>query len=178
MPVAQEIPELMDVGTLYGHPGESGEFLTASAIAPGTIDPIGRWGLANPRNFSFILIVGAATGAEPALTDFLCPPEASATEEIRGASGVKDEATQEFVRLKGLDTSVRWACSNLPMYFDSTDFEVELLPADEDGFSQLAFTIQTQAPNETFREHKRGFYRAMRQAGHLGLYEIACILRG
>ena len=88
-----------------------------------------------------------------------------------------DEETIEFIKTQNLLESISWLQTTTPRFFPSTDFEIELLPAEDKEEPMLALRIYGAIPVKEFRNKRHAICDAMLEAGHKKLYSIISIFQ-
>lgn len=97
--------------------------------------------------------------------------------EIFPACNKLSEETIEFIEQHRLRKGVAWLKIATPDFFPGTDFEIELLPAEDGEENMLALRIYGSLSASEFRERRHTMCRAMIEADHRRLYEIISIFQ-
>jgi len=87
------------------------------------------------------------------------------------------ENTAEFVKKCGLHDSVAWLLSAASNFFPKADFEIDLIPEENEEESMLALRIYGSLSASEFRKLRHDLCKAMVEAGHRKLYEIIGIFQ-
>jgi len=110
-------------------------------------------------------------GSEPEIDWPLVARILKGTEtEVSPAFNELNEETIEFVKRHSLQEGINWLQVAVPTFFFGADFEIELLPAEEDE-EILAVRVYGSLPTSSFREQRHALCKAMKEAGHRRLYE-------
>ncbi len=88
-----------------------------------------------------------------------------------------DEETAEFVVERGLTDSVAWLQASTPRFFDGTDFEIDLLPAEDGEENLLALKVYGAFSSSEFRNRRHRICEAMLAGNHRTLYEVISIFQ-
>jgi hypothetical protein len=97
--------------------------------------------------------------------------------EIFPACNKLSEETMEFIEQRRLREGVAWLKIATPYFFPGTDFEIELLPAEDGEENMLALRIYGSLSVSEFRERRHAMCKAMTEADHRRLYEIISIFQ-
>ena len=88
-----------------------------------------------------------------------------------------DEETAQFVVEHDLVDGVAWLQATTPRFFDGADFEIELLPADDEEDNLLSLKVYGWFNSSEFRKRRHGMCEAMLLADHRSLYEVISIFQ-
>lgn len=97
--------------------------------------------------------------------------------EISPAFNKLNEEAIEFVEQLSLREGVDWLQVAIPYFFSGADFEIELLPAEEEKENMLAVRVYGSLSASEFRERRHAMCKALREAGHKRLYEVISIFQ-
>ena len=98
--------------------------------------------------------------------------------EISPACNQLNEETIEFIEERHLREGVDWLQIAIPYFFPGADFEIELLPAEDDGEeNMLAVRVYGSLSASEFRRRRHAMCKALIEAGHRRLYEIISIFQ-
>jgi len=87
------------------------------------------------------------------------------------------QETIEYLGEQGLYESVVWFQTAAPQYFAGANFELDLLPPEEDEGSLLVFKVFGSFDGAEFRKRRHLMCQAMLMAKHKPLYEVISIFQ-
>lgn len=93
------------------------------------------------------------------------------------AHNILDDDTKGFIENHQLFASIGWLQTAIPDFFPGSDFEIELLPADEEDENLLALRVYCSLSNSVFREKRHAICKAMLDAGHENLFRVISIFQ-
>lgn len=93
------------------------------------------------------------------------------------ASNRLTDETSQFVRDHDLIASVMWLQTTTPQFFKSADFEIDLLPTEDDEDNLLGLKVYSTFTASEFRERRHGICEVMLEAGHKDLHRIISIFQ-
>ncbi len=88
-----------------------------------------------------------------------------------------DEETAQFVVEHDLASGVAWVQAAMPRFFDGADFEIELLPADDEEDNLLGLKVYGWFNSSEFRKRRHAMCEAMLLADHRSFYEVISIFQ-
>ncbi|MBW2130397.1 MAG: hypothetical protein JRH13_13645 [Deltaproteobacteria bacterium] len=80
--------------------------------------------------------------------------------EVSPAFNELNEETIEFVKRHSLQEGINWLQTAIPMFFFGADFEIELLPSEEEDEELLAVRIYGSLSASRFRELRHAMCKA------------------
>jgi len=97
--------------------------------------------------------------------------------EFNPAYNRLENETVQFVMDHGLATSVAWLQIATPQFFRCADFEIDLLPAEDNEDNLLGLKVYSNFTALEFRERRHGICEAMLEARHKDLHRIISIFQ-
>jgi hypothetical protein len=108
----------------------------------------------------------------PILAQFLEDSEM----EVSPAFNELDDETLSFIERLSLWDGISWLQVAIPKFFFGADFEIEILPAEEEE-DILGVRVYGSLSTSVFRERRHALCKAMKEAGHRRLYEVISIFQ-
>lgn len=93
------------------------------------------------------------------------------------AHKVLDEETRQFIEQRHLHFEMLWLQTVVSDFFPGTDFEIELLPAEDEEEALIALRVYGSLSTSDFRKRRHGICQAMIEAGHERLFEVISIFQ-
>lgn len=87
------------------------------------------------------------------------------------------EDIKVFMANNDLQESVTWLREAASVFFTDSDFEIELLPSEDDESNSIALKVYGAFPVREFRKLRHLICEAMLNANHKPLYEIISIFQ-
>jgi len=93
------------------------------------------------------------------------------------AHNILDDDTKIFIEHRQLSADMGWLQTAVSCFFPGTDFELELLPADEEEENLLALRVYCSLSSSDFRKKRHAICKAMLEAGHENLFRVISIFQ-
>jgi len=71
---------------------------------------------------------------------------------------------------------INWLQIAIPRFFFGADFEIEILPAEEEG-DILGVRVYGSLPTSVFHKRRHALCKAMKEAGYRRLYDVISIFQ-
>lgn len=92
-------------------------------------------------------------------------------------SNMFTDETARFIVNHNLEASIAWLRTIIPLYFDGSNYEIDLLPSEEGKDNLLSLKIYNDYTALEFRERRHGISKAILDAGYRDLFIIICIFQ-
>lgn len=90
---------------------------------------------------------------------------------------ILDEDTKNFIKQHHLYAEISWLQTVIFDFFPDTDFEIELLPAEDEEETLLALRIYGSLSTSDFRNKRHAICQDMIKAGHEKLFKVISIFQ-
>jgi hypothetical protein len=90
---------------------------------------------------------------------------------------IVDDNVVEFIAGNRLTNSIIWLQTVAPIIFESADFEIDVLPAEEAEQPLLALRVYASYSVSQFRTRRHRLCEAMLAAGHRDLYDVISVFQ-
>jgi hypothetical protein len=94
-----------------------------------------------------------------------------------GVFNTLSDETSEFIANLRLQDSIRWLMTVAPDFFPGSNFEIDLLPAEDGENNLLALRVYSSFSAMEFRERRHRICEAMLAAKHTILYDVISIFQ-
>lgn len=97
--------------------------------------------------------------------------------EIFPMHNILNEDTVTFIKQYRLQQSIAWLFTAVSNFFPGADYEIELLPGENEEENLLALRVYGSLSTSVFRERRHALCKSMIESGHSNLYEVISIFQ-
>ena len=88
-----------------------------------------------------------------------------------------DEDTKKYIEQQGVIQGVNWLQNNVPVYFPCADYELTVLPAEENSERMLALIVFAELAPDDFIDQMLALCAAIAENGHNTLSETISVFQ-